>query len=145
MAKATDLFTLLFADDCTFQLSGSNTQSLFKQANTELYKAEQWFNANKLTINAKKSKYTLFKNPESHAHVSNLFIGNSTITRVGHACPEKCVRFLGIWIDDLLSFSGHIEKLKSKLNSGLYALSTCSKFVPLKIRKTIYSSLLLVT
>jgi hypothetical protein len=51
------------------------------------------------------------------------------------------VRFLGVLIDDRLCFSGHIEKLKSKLNSALYALSTCNKVVPLKIRKSIYSSL----
>ena len=83
----------------------------------------------------------LFKNPSSHTHVSPLYIGSSTITRVGQTCPEKTVRFLGIWIDDQLSFSGHIDKLKAKLNSALYALSTCNKLVPLKIRKSIYSSL----
>ena len=141
LAKATNLFTLLFADDCTFQISGSDPLSLIKLANKELAVAEQWFNCNKLTINEKKSKYILFKNPNIHSHVSDLIIGDSTITRVGHTCPEKSVRFLGIWIDDLLSFSGHIDKLKAKLNSALYALSTCNKIVPLKIRKTIYSSL----
>ena len=56
LAKATNFITLLFADDCTFQISGSETSSLFKQANKELATAEQWFNRNKLTINAKKSK-----------------------------------------------------------------------------------------
>jgi hypothetical protein len=64
------------------------------------------------------------------------------ITRVGNKCVEKSVRFLGIWIDDTLSFSSHIEKMKAKLNSGLYALSTCNDIVPLKIRKTIYRSLI---
>ena len=93
LEKATNLFTLLFADDCTFQISGSDTSTLFKQANRELAKTEEWFNCNKLTINAKKSKYILFKHPESHVHVSNLCIGNSNITRVGRTCTEKSVRF----------------------------------------------------
>ena len=141
LARATNLFTLLFADDCTFQISGSDSLSLIKQANKELGIAEQWFNCNKLTINAKKSKFILYKNQTSHAHVSPLYIGNSEITRVGQNCSEKTVRFLGVLIDDRLCFSGHIEKLKSKLNSALYALSTCNKVVPLKIRKSIYSSL----
>ena len=56
-------------------------------------------------------------------------------------CLEKAVRFLGIWIDDTLSFSVHIQKLKAKLNSGLYALSTCNKIVKIQIRKLIYRSL----
>ena len=110
-------------------------------ANKELAVAEQWFNCNKLTINAKKAKYILFQNPNTHSHVSDLIIGGSTITRVGQTCPEKSAWFLGILIGDLLSFSGHIDILKAKLNSALYALSTCNKSVPIKIRKTIYSSL----
>ena len=135
LPNATDLSTLLFADDCTFQISGSNSQSLIKLANQELEKSENWFNSNKLTINAKKTKYILYKNPSSHVHINDLYIGNSAITRVGQFCEETSVRFLGIWIDDALTFSGHISKLKSKLNSGLYALSTCNKIVPVKIRK----------
>ena len=31
---------------------------------------------------------------------------------------EISVRFLGIWIDDQLSFSGHLENLKLMINSG---------------------------
>ena len=89
LAKATNLFTLLFADDCTFQISGSDSLNLIKQANKELLNAEQWFNCNKLTINAKKSKFILYKSQTSHVHVSPLYIGSSEITRVGQTCPEK--------------------------------------------------------
>ena len=117
--KATELFTLLFADDCTFQISGLDSSSLIKRANLELSKAELWFNSNKLTINSKKTKYILFKDPLSHVHDNHLYIDNSAITRVGQFCKEKYVRFLGIWINDQLLFSGHIAKLKGKLNSGL--------------------------
>ena len=59
LAKATDLFTLLFADNCTFQISDVSSSSLFERANEELSKSKQWFSANKLTINAKKTKYIL--------------------------------------------------------------------------------------
>ena len=47
-----------------------------------------------------------------------------------------------MWIDENLSFEGHIHKLKSKLNSGTYALSTSQNCVPIQIRKLIYSSLI---
>ena len=70
-----------------------------------------------------------------------MHVGEDEIERVGENCKEKCVRFLGIYIDENLSFTGHINKLKSKLNSGVYALSTCSKIVPLRILKYIYRSL----
>ena len=40
-----------------------------------------------------------------------------------------------------MSFTDHICKLKSKLISGIYALSTSSGLVSLKVRKLIYCSL----
>jgi hypothetical protein len=141
LPKATEFFTILFADDCTFQISGSNSSLLFERANMQLESAQQWFTANKLTLNVKKTKYVLFKTKDAHVHYNTLKIGNSVISRVGSNCSEKYVRFLGILIDENLSFSCHVEKLHSKLKSSLYALSTCNKIVPYKIRKLIYSSL----
>ena len=84
----------------------------------------------------------VFKNKNQHVHYHNLFLQNNIIERAGDNCKENFVRFLGIWIDESLSFLGHLAKLKSKLNSGLYALATCSKIVPFRIRKLIYHSLL---
>ena len=142
LAKCSSFFTILFADDCTFQISGANTSDIFLQANKELFKAEQWFSANKLTLNTKKTRFMLFKNKNQHVHVQELCIGNNVITRAGNSCIEKSVRFLGVLIDDELSFTRHIDKLKSKLNSGLYALSTCNTIVPLDIRILIYRALI---
>ena len=84
----------------------------------------------------------LFKNKNQPVHITDLCIGNNVITRAGRNCVEEYVRFLGVLIDDELSFVGHINKLKSKLNSGLYALSTCNNLVPLKIRLLIYRGLI---
>ena len=84
----------------------------------------------------------VFKNKNQHVHYQNLYLQNNIIERAGDNCKENFVRFLGIWIDENLSFLGHLAKLKSKLNSGLYALANCSKTVPFRIRKLIYHSLL---
>jgi hypothetical protein len=142
LPQATDALSILFADDCTFQLTGSNTFDLFKRANEELERAQEWFITNKLTLNISKTKYILFNNRNEHVHVGKLFVGGDEIERVGERCKEKHVRFLGILIDENLTFYSHINKLKSKLNSGIYALATCSKIVPLRIRKCIYRSLI---
>ena len=61
LPTATNFFTILFADDTTFQLSGSNMPELFEKANVELAKASDWFISNKLTLNIKKTKYILFR------------------------------------------------------------------------------------
>ena len=54
LPNATNFLTLLFADDTTFQVSGSDLNQLFSYANSELEKSTVWFRANKLTLNVKK-------------------------------------------------------------------------------------------
>ena len=83
----------------------------------------------------------VFRGKNQHVHYHDLYLQNNIIERVGEKCKENFVRFLGIWIDESLSFSGHLAKLKSKLNSGIYALATCTKVVPFRVRKMIYHSL----
>ena len=60
LPNATDFLTLLFADDTTFQFSGTNSTILFEKCNSELKKAAAWFKANKLTLNVKKNKIYVF-------------------------------------------------------------------------------------
>jgi hypothetical protein len=141
LPNATDFFSLLFADDCTFQLSGSDPDYLIHKANAELSRAQTWFQANKLTLNIKKTKYILFKNKGVHVHFGDVKIGDDLVERVGDSCKDKSFRFLGHWVDENLTWKTHIEKLQSKLISANYALSTAKDSVPFRIRKSIYRSL----
>jgi hypothetical protein len=141
LPNATDFLSLLFADDCTFQLSSSDPDYLIHKANAELSKAQTWFQANKLTLNIKKTKYILFKNKGVHAHFHDLRIGDDLIERVGDSCKDKAYRFLGHWVDENLTWKIHLEKLQSKLISANYALNTAKDSVPFRIRKSIYRSL----
>ena len=50
LPHASSLMTILFADDTTFTISGSNIEELFKTANDELSRASDWFLANKLVL-----------------------------------------------------------------------------------------------
>ena len=44
----------------TFFYSHKNIKGLFSTVNSELEKISQWFQANKLSINIKKTKFILF-------------------------------------------------------------------------------------
>ena len=50
----------MFTNDTNFCYSHKNIQGLFYTANSELEKISQWFKPNKLSINIKKTKFTLF-------------------------------------------------------------------------------------
>ena len=98
MPMACDFFTLLFADDTTLQLSGSNVVELFEKANNELAKAATWFSANKLTLNVKKTKFILFRSKKSSVDFSQLklTLGIENIDRIGAGCKESTLSLIHI-------------------------------------------------
>ena len=42
-------------------VSGTNTINLFRDFNLELFKVQQWYEANKLCLNIKKTYFNVFK------------------------------------------------------------------------------------
>ena len=61
IAKACDSNIFSFADDTTMVLSHSNLQTLFANANAHMNELYMWFCANKLSLNAGKTKYIVIR------------------------------------------------------------------------------------
>ncbi len=83
-----------------------NIHNLYNTINSELNTLSQWFYANKLSLNANKAKYILFRPSIGFPDISDkhVFIDNKTISRVGESENEKSFKFLGIYIDETLSW-----------------------------------------
>ena len=141
LPKATDMFTILFADDTTFQFSSENANFAQYKVNMELEKASEWFSANLLTLHAGKTKYMLFKAPSCHLHVGELLIGGKSISRIGEDFKEKSFKFLGHHIDENLTWVHHMDHVNKKLVSANYALSRSKSLLPRRILNNIYRSL----
>ena len=141
--NATEFLTLLFADDTTFQYSGTNLDLVFEKCNIELEKASTWFKSNKLTLNVKKTKFMLFsdKNAQINLQYLNLKIGDRLVEQVGTNCKEKYFKFVGHVLDDRYTWVGHVEHISKKLASANFAINSTKNFLPLKIRKTLYYSM----
>ena len=112
LPQATRFFTLLFADDTTFQMSSNNLLELFEIANLELSKAAIWFQSNRLTLNVSKTKFILFRTNRMHVDFSNfnLKIGNENIERIGNNCKTKSFKFVGIHLDEYVTWE-HSQNL----------------------------------
>ena len=61
---------IMFADDTKLILSHQNIKTLLKIFNEEMKKTEDWFKANKLFLNNRKTKYTLFHKKSSKDDLS---------------------------------------------------------------------------
>ena len=104
----------MFAGDTNLFLLGLNTDGLFSDMNCELNKISLWFKANKLLLNLTKTKYSLF-HPASKKMVLKeplpfLIMDNIVIER------ENVTKFLGVLIDENLSWKQYINDVSSKIS-----------------------------
>ena len=144
MPNCTNFFTLLFADDTTLQLTSNNTDTLFQLANTELTKVNDWFSRNALTLNVKKTKYILFHTPRMAIDLPlpTLKINNSKIERIhSNDTGDGSFKFVGMHLDEHLSWSKHVDNLVKKLNFACFTISRIKNILPLCIRRTLYMTL----
>ena len=61
--------------------------------------------------------------------------------RIGDDCKTKYFKFVGIHLDEHLTWLYQINHVHAKLASGNYAIAQSKIFIPLHVRKTIYNSL----
>lgn len=133
----SDSNTVLFADDTTIYHSHENTHTLHTQMNSTLQKLQLWCNNNHIEINQSKTKYMTFHPPrKQHQNTQNILLNNSPIEQV------QTFKFLGITIDNKLSWSDHTNKVKLKISQGLHALSSIQNFTTTQTRKIVYHSLI---
>ena len=78
-----EFFTILFADDTSLSLSGSNYDQLLLQFNLLLSKVTNWLTINLLSINVVKTKYFLFKSPSENIAHSKVYMDNQEVGRIG--------------------------------------------------------------
>ena len=143
LPNATSLFSSLFADDTIFVNTNKNLKILQDTTNQELEKAKLWFQANKLSLNVSKTKYMVFRTNKMQNVDQDFFIkiGDQKVERIGNECNTKSFKFVGVHLDEYVSWDKHINHVINKVSSANFALNQLKKILPLNIRKTIYNSL----
>ena len=127
-SRASDiLFSILFADDTTVLIEGSSYNNITTILNKELIKIDTWLQANKLTVNTKKTHYMIF-------HRANVFIRQDKISLT------RSTQFLGIIIDDKLKWTEHIAYVKNKISKSSGILSKARNYIDKKTLKQLYYS-----
>ena len=139
LPAASGFSNFLFADDTSLHMSDKSLKNLEIKANKELKSVEQWFQANKMALNSKKTKYILFGAPRSCKFT--LKLGGEILSRVSEIEEENYVKLVGIALDDNLSFKHHINQIMTKLNRTNFILARSGRFLPRDIRVLVYNSL----
>ena len=110
-----------------------------EQINAELRNIQEWLNIDKLSPNVSKTKYMIF-----HHHQRN--IKTITPTLKINCEPVETVtefNFLGLTIDENLSWKPHIQKISNKIARTLGIMCRLKNFLPTDILRILYNSLIL--
>ena len=109
---------ILFADDTNIFYSHKNIDHLARVFNLELNNISVWLKANKLSLNAIKTKFIIFRPRQRRQRVAiSLHIDNQTISQVTDTL------FLGVIIDEYLSWKPHISCVANKIAKSIGIIS----------------------
>ena len=131
---------VLFADDTNIFVCGKNRIDAIRAANVVLDAVYSYMKANKLHINFKKCVYMHFK-PNSRQ--TNCDEENGETVKINGIHIEEVTetKFLGVVIDNELSWLPHIKYLCKKLKCNTGVLNRIKDFIPGRLHKTLYHTL----
>ena len=129
-SKILKLF--LFADDTSTFLISKDIQELESIYKKELSYVTDWLNVNKLTLNVKKSNLILFKNAKKPAKTLNIKIKGEQIEE------KEYTKYLGILIDNKLSWNYHIKHANLKISKGIGILTKLRRYLSKNVLRTLF-------
>lgn len=133
------LYFVIFADDTNIVYSDLNMESLIRRLNLELLKLSNWFRANRLLLNLKKTNLIHF-----HSRTLSLPQGRDFVQIDNHKIEEvQSIKFLGIIIDEKLSWKNHVLKITSAISKSIGVINKVKYKLPVSALLCLYNALVL--
>ena len=130
---------IAFADDTTLGAAALDESSLILKLQAMTEKILFWFDINQLTLNVKKSYLLIFsRKGVSCPTITELHTPRGSISRP----PDRYVRFLGVLLDENLSFKWHVQIIRVKISRGLGIIRKLKRLFPFPIPCLLYFSLI---
>jgi len=115
---STGTKTLLYADDASIIVTRSNLENFETKIDNIFGDINNWFKVNQLTLNYNKTNYLQFNKKNSwDCGLKPNYQGNCIKS-------SSNTKFLGLIIDDSLSWKAHIDQMISKLNTVRFVIRT---------------------
>ena len=125
-----------FADDTNLLNYNNSVKRMNKQVNQDLKNLTNWLNANKICLNVSKTEVVLFKSSRKLTDVPLKLKLNGK-----RLYPTNSVKYLGINIDENLTWKQQISDIAIKLNKANGILSKLRHFIDRKTLKSIYHAI----
>lgn len=124
----------LFADDTTIFYYGKNFREIRIDMISDLNKIHDWLKCNKLSLNFSKSNFMFISKQKIKTDKEPIIFSGNKINY------SDSTKFLGLYIDECLTWKVHISKIKEKILPYIGIISKTRYHLPLKYLKLIYFS-----
>lgn len=127
---------IIYADDTNFAIKASNTKELIKKANICADEFSSYCKSQGLLVNVTKSKCITFLPKNISPNLSCLIkLEKRSIEQV------NCVKFLGVILDEKLTWEPHINMICQKLSKVCFLIRNIKNTVSFEVLKLIYFGL----
>ena len=123
---------VLFADDTSLILTDNNRNDFSLHVNMFFKDINTWLESNLLSLNFNKTHYMEFKTKQYYKHNMQIQYNHNYIKNTTEA------KFLGLVIDETLSWSQQILQLTKRMSMACYALRYIKHSLPIHTLKLIY-------
>ena len=125
-----------FADDTNILYSCKSLKGLCKKLNADLEYLYDWLCANRLSLNAGKSEFVLFRPVRHNTH-------ERLTLKLHHPklFESQNIRYLGLILDNKLDWEAHVTELSKKLSRAVGLLYKIKNLCPTSVLLSLYYSL----
>ena len=131
------LLPLVFADDTNIFLQGKTVNETIDIMNVEMVKVAEWLQANRLSLNISKTHYMVF-----HSKRKKIVLDHSLRINSENIELATSTKFIGVILDNNLTWEKHILMIKSKVAKGMGILCKAKKIFQLSTLRTLYYSII---
>jgi hypothetical protein len=124
--------SVLFADDTSIIITNTDVQEFKHNIDVALQEINNCFLSNLLTLNCNKTHFLRFFNKKQKEIKIQIITSNTILT--------NSTKFLGLTIDNMLSWREHIAALTTKLNKACFAIRAVKPFMTSRVLKMVYFS-----
>jgi hypothetical protein len=123
---------VLYADDTSIIVTHPNHVDYVENVNKSFFEVSTWFNKNLLFINHKKKSYLQFRTTNS------LKLDFNTLDISNYIDSDSSTNFLGMIIDEKLTWHDQINQLLKRLSSACFAIRISTPLFSAENLKVIY-------
>ena len=132
LPNCSNFKTTLNADHSVLTLSHKNVNCFQTMLNFELPKINAWLKSNQLSLNVNKINFLFFTKTKEKIFPQ---INDCKIKQA------NCVKYLGVFLDDKLTWKKHIKLIETKLSADSGAINKLRKYIPQKALLSMFYSL----